>query len=113
MMKVESQSPSFTPWLPSSVHALLFSSDSPPLWYNCLRKEVIPVAVKYFRMDTSAMPVEHRNELLTAISRCVGVGWWNMTEEPFIFRLRWDDEHDFLSLVPHADECTLTLWEFS
>ncbi len=71
------------------------------------------MAYKHYRMDTSSMSVEHRNELLTAISKCVGVGWWNASVgEPFIFKLTWDEKYDFGLYVVHADECTLTPWEF-
>ena len=69
--------------------------------------------VKYFRMDTSAMSAEHRDELLASISEYIGIGWWNMTEEPFIFKLRWNDDHDFLSLVRHSEEALLDPWELS
>ena len=69
---------------------------------------------EYFRMDTSSMTVEHRNELLTGISKCVGVGWWNVApERSGIFRLTWDSEYDFELLVPHAKEVSLTPWEES
>ena len=69
--------------------------------------------VKYFRMDTSTMSAEHRDELLASIRKNVGIGWWNMTEEHFIFRLRWNDDHDFLSLVRHSEEALLDPWELS
>ena len=69
------------------------------------------MAYKHYRMDTSSMSVQHREELLTAISKCVGVGWWNMTPEPFITKLTWDDEYPFEQMVIHADECFLTPWD--
>ena len=70
------------------------------------------MAYKHYRMDTSSMSVEHRNELLSSISKCVGIGWWNPTiTEPFIFKLTWDVGYDFGQLVTHADECVLTPWE--
>ena len=69
------------------------------------------MSYKAFRMDTTAMSVEHRNELLDAISKCIGVGWWSLTGEPFIFKLTWDHAYPFEQLVTHSDECTLTPWE--
>ena len=65
------------------------------------------MSYKAFRMDTTSMSVEHRNEMLDTI----GVGWWSLTAEPFIFKLTWDHAYPFEKLVSHSDECTLTPWE--
>lgn len=70
------------------------------------------MSYKHYRMDTSSMTAEHRDELLTAISKCVGVGWHNWTGEPYIFKLTWDERYSFEELVPHASECSLTPWAF-
>ena len=67
---------------------------------------------EHFRMDTSSMSVEHRNELLTAINNCTGVGWANWTGEPFIFKLTWDNEYDFHQFIPYTDEISLEPWGF-
>lgn len=68
------------------------------------------MAYKHYLMDTSVMSAEHRDELLSSIRKCVGVGWWSMTDEPFVFDLTWDPKYDFSRLVTHADECALTPW---
>lgn len=68
------------------------------------------MAYKHYRMDTSSMSLEHRNELLESISRCVGIGWTGLTGEPFIFKLTWDQKYDFYELVAYANECGLTPW---
>ena len=69
------------------------------------------MAYKHYLMDTSSMSNEHRSELLTAISKCVGVGWTNWTGEPSMHKLTWDQNYDFYQLVPHANECILTPWQ--
>jgi len=70
------------------------------------------MAYEHFRMDTSSMSAEPRDELLTGISKHVGIGWWNLSaERSGIFQLTWDNEYDFNQLVPHADECVLSPWE--
>lgn len=69
------------------------------------------MAYKHYRMDTTFMSVEHRDELLLSIRKLTGIGWPNWTGEPFIFKLTWDVEYDFEQLVAHASECDLTPWE--
>ena len=68
------------------------------------------MAYKNFKMDTSSMTVAHRNELLESISKLPGKGWWNRSEEPFTFKLTWDEDYNFEKLVRHSRECFLTDW---
>ena len=66
------------------------------------------MAEQYFRMDTTSMGAEHRNLLLERISKSNGS--WDITNEQFVFRLKWDSKDDFYLEIPYAKECSLTPW---
>lgn len=68
------------------------------------------MAIKYFKLDTTNMTAEHREDLLERISKSDGC--WILTNKKFIFKLMWDaQKNDFNTLIPHANECVLTPWD--